>query len=63
MPRTAFTPATLDLLPGEPAQPPLRLLEHRARPSHALRPPVSTPAHTGNPVRAWLGRLVQRSHC
>lgn len=47
----AFHPATLELLPGETAQPPLRLLEPGVR-LRQSRPVTAAPAH-------WLARLRQ----
>ena len=53
MQRSAFSPASLDLLPGELARPPLRLLERGPLPLQRLRPFVATPA------KPWLERLRQ----
>ncbi|MFM2328028.1 MAG: hypothetical protein RLZZ494_131 [Pseudomonadota bacterium] len=48
MPTTAFSPASLDLLPGECEHPPLRLLEPMRRPAPLrlprIRPTPGTPA-------------------
>lgn len=60
MPITAFSPASLDLLPGESERPPLRLLEPMRRPTPLRLPRMrSTPGiDAGSALRALgLGLL------
>ncbi len=60
MPTTAFSPASLDLLPGECERPPLRLLEPMRRPAPLGLPRMHPPpgAQAGSALRALgLGLL------
>jgi hypothetical protein len=59
MTRHPFNPASLDLLPGESHQPPLRLLESRQRvtalPTRQRGPALSWGKVLGAMRRAWGG--------
>lgn len=55
MTRSGFSPASLDLLPGESPRPPLRLLEPRLARGPRRFERQTEPSCTGLPL--WLERL------
>ncbi len=57
MPITAFSPASLDLLPGESERPPLRLLEPMRRPTPLRLPRMRSTPGTGTGAGSALRAL------